>query len=170
MVGMLFTGFLGLGPVVMAHNRYTRVALADATTFADFEARRSGRDRRLFTVGGGTLLAVAAASLVADLAFGVGEPFRWLATGLPGFGAVLVATASQTRTVEVTDAGLVVRRPVHADVHPWSAFDGYAVSADALVVSRRSSWRPDVRCDPEDVEDVAAAVEALGRFLPEKAG
>lgn len=73
-------------------------------------------------------------------------------------------------TVEVTDAGLVVRRPVHADVHPWSAFDGYAVSADALVVSRSSRWRFDVRCDPGDVEDVAAAVEALGRFLPEKAG
>lgn len=72
-----------------------------------------------------------------------------------------MAGAANPQTFRVTDAGLVVERPLQRRLRPWSAFAGYTLTDDALVVHLTAWWRPDHRCDRADIEDVDAVVTAL---------
>lgn len=69
------------------------------------------------------------------------------------------------RTFRVTDAGLVIEHPLQRQFRPWSAYMGYELTEDALVVQPAVWWRPAHRCDREDIEDVDAAVTVLDDTL-----
>lgn len=65
------------------------------------------------------------------------------------------------RTFRVTDAGLVIEHPLQRLFRPWSAFTGYELTGDALVIRSAAWWRPAHRCDRADIEDVRSTVAAL---------
>jgi len=71
------------------------------------------------------------------------------------------AGAANSRTFRVTDAGLVVERPLQRRFRPWAAISGYTLTDDALVVQQSAWWRLSHRCDRADIDDVDAVVTAL---------
>lgn len=167
MLGTIGGAFVGTGLAVAAHNRHAKAAVADAEEYARFDARRPERERTLVTsavvllMGGG--MAGFLASFVVEL-----EPLRWLFYLAIGGGTALTG-ANAERTVAVTDAGLLVGNPLHKRLRPWSAFESYSLTDDALVV-HRAEWSPwgvrDVRCDPAEVESLDAVADALAAVLP----
>ncbi len=160
MVTMLTGLLFGFPLVVMSQNRHAAAAVADATELARWEARWPPRWRR-FAVGAMVVgIASAVVAVVAQLALGTdwADPFYLLA-----FVWTPLASATTPRTVRVTDAGLVVERPLNRRFRPWEAFDGFSLTADALVVHPTAWWRPSLRSDRADIEDVDAVVTALER-------
>lgn len=148
-----------------SENRYVRAATVDATEYATFDARLPGRVRDLSRLGGGVAVLVGAVGLALGAYVG-DEAVRVVGQSLVPLGAVAVAQADAERTFEVTDAGLVLRRPVNARLLAWEGFDGYDLTPDALVLRRASRLRLDVRCDRTDLDDPEAVVAALGQFVP----
>ena len=74
------------------------------------------------------------------------------------------------RTFRVTDAGLVIEHPLQRLFRPWSAFTGYEITDDALVIRSAACWRPAHRCDREDIEGFDTAVSALDEHLARRSG
>ncbi|WP_115862789.1 hypothetical protein [Halorussus litoreus] len=170
MLGMLAGAFAGLGLAVAARNRHAKAVLATAEEYARFTARGPERDRRLVTWSVALLMGAGAVGFLATLVVGRLESSQWLFNLAIAAGAGLMGATAE-RTVAVTDAGLLVGNPVSKRVRPWSAFESYAMTDDAVVV-RRAGWSPwglrDVRRDPEEVEDPDAVAAALGRVLPRR--
>lgn len=164
-LGAVAGGVFGLGLAVMSENRRVRAATADAAEHATFDARLPKRVRDLSRLGGGVAVFIGAVGLALGAYVG-DEAVRVVGQTLVPLGAVAVAQASAERTFEVTDAGLVLRRPVNARLLAWEAFDGYDLTPDALVLRRGSRLRFDVRCDRGDLDDPEAVAAALGRFVP----
>ena len=158
MLGTIGGMFLGLILTGMSRNRHAAAVLTDAEEIAQWEARWPRRWRRI-AVGGAIVTGVAGlAGLVAQFAFDV----DW--TG--SFHAVWVvwapaAGAANPRTFRVTDAGLVVERPLQRRFRPWAAISGYTLTDDALVVQQSAWWRLSYRCDRADIENVDTVVTAL---------
>lgn len=170
MLAALAGVFVGMGLAVAARNRHAKAVVSAAEEYARFEARGPERDRRVakWTVGllmVGGMVGFAASVLVPEL-----EAFRWLFNFAIAAGAGLTGALAE-RTVAVTDAGLLTGNPVAKRVRPWSAFESYEVTDDAVVV-RRAGWSAwglrDVRRDRADVADVEAVEAALGRALPRR--
>jgi uncharacterized protein (DUF983 family) len=168
--GAIMGMLVGLGLVVAARNRYSKAVLAGAEEYVRLTARGPERDRRIAKAGAAAaafVLGIAGflAAVVFDYA-----PFRWIANVLVPMAAGFVG-ATDERTLTVTDDGLVVKRALNRSVRPWSAYESYSVSEDALVVHRAgwSAWGVrDVRCDARDVEDVDDVETALATFLPRR--
>lgn len=71
------------------------------------------------------------------------------------------AGAANPRTFRVTDAGLVVERPLQRRFRPWAAISGYTLTDDVLVVQQSAWWRLSYRCGQANIYDVDAVVAAL---------
>lgn len=156
---------LGALLVAMSRTRHAAAELAGADEYARWEARSPRRWRR---VALGVVVAsfvVAALDIVAAIVFGVGwvlDLYYPLLLVLP-----LSVTLFNPRTIRVTDAGLVVENPVTRSLRSWSAVEDYTLTDTTLVVGFGAPWRPTLRCDRTDIEDVPAAVTALDRALAE---
>ena len=48
-----------------------------------------------------------------------------------------LAGAANPKTLCVTDAGLVVDRPMLYRIRPWTSFTGYSLGDEALVIHRK---------------------------------
>jgi len=91
-------------------------------------------------------------------------PTGWRPLGQLGFSLGLVTSvAARSRTYRVTSAGLAVDEPLRTRVVPWSAFEGWDRTDDAIVVRRPR--RVDVRVAADDLEDPDAVADALARYL-----
>lgn len=167
MLGALATVVVGFGLVCAAHNRHAKAVVAASTRCVEFSARGPERDRRFTNWAVGALMLGGMVGFAASAAFGL-EPVRWLFHVFIALGAGLMG-ASVERTFVVTDAGLRVGTPVHKRIRPWSAFEGYSLTDDALVVHRAgwSAWGlRDVRRDSDEIENVEAVAATLDEFLP----
>lgn len=172
LVGAVGFGFglvaclLGSLLVTMGRNRLV-AATVDTDESGDVAAEwTAGWPRRARL---GLLLVVfAVATPVVGLAV---WRFGWQALmSLPALGVTTILVASVLageRTYRVTPAGLEQRRETRFAVSrrltPWSAFEGYTLTEDTLVVHRRSLGL-DVRCSRWDVSiadsDVVTALDA----------
>lgn len=160
--GSVAGAFLGLILVGMSHSRHADAALADVDELAVWEARWPQRWRR---VGGGVAVAAFAVStvgLLAALAFESrwGRRLYYLL-----FVGVVGMNVWNSRTFRATDAGLVVERPLQRRLRPWADYAGYELTDDAILIRPTDWWRPTLRCDRADVDDVDAVVSALEATL-----
>lgn len=159
MLGAAGGVLLGLVVVSMSRMRYADAATRDGTELAAWEARWPERWRQAAIAVVLAAFVVGVAGIVAESRFGVegaGAAY-WLAL----FAVPLAAPTTAPRTLRATDAGLVVERPHQRRFRPWTAFSGYELTGDALVVRTAAWWRPAHRCDRADVEDVDGVVAAL---------
>jgi hypothetical protein len=162
MVTMITGVLFGLPFVVMSRTRHANAVTVDAAELAEWEARWPRRWRRLAV---GAMLLGLAGALVAIVAQVV---FRadWVDGGyLVAFLWTPLASAATPRTFRVTDAGVVVERPLHRRLLPWDAFAGYSMTEGALVLVPAAWWRPKLRSDRDDVADLDAVVSALDAKL-----
>lgn len=163
MVGTAGGALLGVLLVSMSRTRHANAALANAVERATWDARWPRRWRR---IGGGVSVAAFALSTVGILsAYVFDVEWGWNLYHLVFVGAVLMNVVNP-RTFRATDAGLVVERPLQRQFRPWSAYERFEFTDDALVVYPAAWWRPAHRCDLADVEDVDAARAALAEQLP----
>jgi hypothetical protein len=146
----------------MSRTRYADAALEETTQSVEWEARYPRRWRQLALVVGLGLLTVGVVQFAARALLGwdTGWGFYYLLY----FWIPLVVPANP-RTFGVTTAGLVVERPLQRQFRPWSAFTGYELTDDALVIRSAAWWRPAHRCDTADIEDRDSAVAALDECL-----
>jgi hypothetical protein len=149
---------LGLVLSTMSRNRYAAACLVGVERRVEWEARWPRRWRRASLVivvvtGGLGALGLLGRFVAALDALAVLVPLVYV---WPVFAGVY-----NPRTFAVTDVGLVVERPLVRRLRPWAAIEGYALTADAIVVRQRAWWRPALRSDRNDVADVDAVVAAL---------
>jgi len=169
-VGVVAGTISSVGLAVAARNRYADAVLADAETLVRFSAPAPERDARQLKRAAAGLLAVSVVGFGVSLAVEF-APLRWFFQLVAPMAGGLFGTTTERR-VAVTDAGLLVGNAVQRTVRPWSAFESYGVTDEAIVV-RRSGWSAwgllDVRRNPVEVEEVADPEEiaaALGEYLP----
>lgn len=159
----------GVGLAFAAHNRHAKAVIAESDRCVRFSARGPERDRRLAKWAVGALVLGGVVGLAGSVAFGL-ESTRWLFHLLVGAGAGLMG-ANAERTFVVADAGLRVGTPVHKRVRPWTAFESYSLTDDALVI-HRTGWSMgglrDVRRDPDEIENLPEVTATLDEFLPRR--
>jgi len=160
---------VGIGLVAAAHNRHAKAVLADAETLAEFTAPAPSRDRRIAKWAVVGLFAAGFLGFVGSLVLGF-DPLRWLFQMLVPLGAGLWGSTTD-RNVTISDAGLVAGNPVHRRFRPWSAFESYDATEEAIVI-RHSGWSAwglrDLRRDPEAIENPEAVAAALRECLPRR--
>jgi MFS family permease len=149
---------LGIVLVAMSRTRHADAVLEGATEVVEWEARWPRRWRRV--AGAVSVVTFAASAVGFVAAFGFGVEWGWRLYYLLFVGVVLMNLLNP-RTFRMTDAGLVIEHPLQRLFRPWSAFTGYELAADALVIRQAAWWRPTHRCDRGDVEDLDAVVTAL---------
>ncbi|WP_266083330.1 hypothetical protein [Haladaptatus caseinilyticus] len=162
MVTMIGGMFTGLPLVTMSRNRYTTAALAGTTEITAWEGRWPQRWRWIAI--GTMIIAIigGSAGIIAQVVFGVewaGDLYLLMVLWAP------LAGAANPRTFRVTDAGLVVDRPMLHRFRPWTGLTGYSLSDEALVIHRKGWWRQNLRCDRDDIEDVDAVTAALDTVI-----
>ncbi|USZ68964.1 hypothetical protein NGM10_04310 [Halorussus salilacus] len=169
LVGAIAGLFVGIGLVVAARNRRAKAALAGSEKLATFTAPAPERDRRMVTRAVAGLFAVGILAVVGSAVLDF-PPLRWLFQVLVPAGPALYGSTT-SRRVTVSDAGLVVGNPVSKQFRPWTAYESYDVTDDALVL-RRAGWSlwglRDLRRDPADIEDPEAVAAALDELLPRR--
>lgn len=161
LVGM----FVGLVVTTMSRNRYAAACLTGADRIAEWEARWPRRWRR----------GAIAVMVVSAVLGGIGFLGRFVAVLEPAgilfplfyVWPVLVG-AVNPRIFVVTEAGLLMERPLVKRLRPWATIEGYSLTDDALVVRQQGWWRPALRSDREDVEDLDGVVDALEETLGER--
>lgn len=160
----LFAALAAFVVGVMVRTRYADAVTEDATEYADWRAGWPDPARRRLTVVAGGVVGLAILAFLAGLVTDDG----WLRTlgqvALP-FG-VVVLTLGQERDYVATDVGIEQRLPVARRLYPWAAFDGYARTEDAIVLTRPR--RVALRFAVADLEDPDAVEAACARFLPER--
>ncbi len=169
-VGAL-AGFLtSIGFVAASHNRHTKAMTADAEELVRFTAPAPNRDRRVVERVVAGLFVAGALGFAVGAAIGF-DPLRWLFQMLVPMAPGLWGSTTD-RNVVVSDAGVVTGNPAYKRFRPWSAFESYDVTDDAIVV-RRAGWSAwglrDLRRDPEAVDDSEEVAAALGKFFPLRA-
>jgi len=156
----------GLILVAMSRNRHAAAAVDGVPELAAWEARWPRWWRHASLGIAGLTLVAWVIGLVAEYGFGVDE-----AGALYFLMLVWIPLAgTNPRTFRVTETGLVVEYPLQHRFRPWSAYDGYELTDDALVVHHSAWWRPAHRCDRADVEDIGAATGALDTVLAPRNG
>jgi hypothetical protein len=154
-------GVLGFFLVLMSRTRHAKALVDEATVEATWDARWPRRRRYLAYALAGLALAAnlvtLAASVLTDWESGFG------AFGI-GIAAILL-TLGQERTYRVTAAGLERRHPAVRRLFPWRSFARVRTTDEAVVVERRAWWRPSIRCDRGDIDDVDAVVAALSAHV-----
>ncbi|WP_435158358.1 hypothetical protein [Haladaptatus sp. DFWS20] len=167
MVTMIGGMFTSLPLVTMSRNRYTTAALAGTTEITEWEGRWSQRWRQISY--GVMIIAIlgSSAGIIAQVMFRVewaGDLYLLMVLWAP------LAGAGNPRTFRVTDAGLVVERPMLHRFRPWTAFTGYSLNDEALVIHRKGWWRQNLRCDRDDIDNVDAVTAALDTVLADRTG
>ncbi|GAA0250348.1 hypothetical protein ACFFQF_32380 [Haladaptatus pallidirubidus] len=167
MVTMIGGMFTGLPLVTMSRNRYTTAALAGTTEITEWEGRWPQRWRWIAI--GAVIIAIlgSSAGIFAQLVFNVdwgGYLYAVMVLWSP------LAGVTNPRTFRVTDAGLVVDRPMLHRFRPWTAFTGYSLSDKALVIHRKGWWRQNLRCDRDDIDDIDAVTAALDTMMSDRTG
>ena len=161
----IVTTSLGSHLVLMARTRLANATVNDADVAVEWTSRWPHRARLRFMAG-----ALAVVGLLAGLAF---WQLGWRAvTTVPPFGVVLVIglrSLVSERTYRATSAGLEQRKEgrwfVPRRLIPWSRFDGFSVTDDAIVL-HRAFPHVDVRCRRYDLfNDDEAVVTVLEDYL-----
>ena len=164
MAGGMFTG---LPLVTMSRNRYTTAALADSTEIIEWEARWPKRWRWVSIGAMGIAIIGGTAGIIAQVVFGVdwaGDLYLLLVVWAP------LAGMTNPRTFRVTDVGLAVERPLQHRFRPWTAYDSYTITDEALVIHPTAWWRPKLRCDRSDIGDIDGAIAALDTVFADRTG
>jgi hypothetical protein len=78
---------------------------------------------------------------------------------------LVVGTAGRARTYRATDRGLEIQTPLARRLLPWDAFEGFADTGGAIVLTRSEPWYVDLRCGLADLEDPDAVRDALATYL-----
>ena len=156
--------FLGLVLIALSRSRYATAVLAASEEFTRWEARWPRRWRYLSVAGMVVAMVVGGVGIVVQFVFGVdwgGSLYYLLFIWTPLAGAV------NPRTFRVTAAGLVVERSPLRRLQPWSAFEGYTLTTDALIIQTAAWWRPAYRSDREDIagDELDTVVASLDELL-----
>jgi len=149
---------LGIILVAMSHTRHANAALADVDDLAEWKARWPRRWRRV--AGGITIVAFTASTIGIIAAFALDAEWGWRLYYLLFVGVILVNLLNP-RIFRVTDSGLVIEHPLQRQFRPWSAYERYELTEEALVIRSVRWWRPAHRCDRGDIDDLDLAVTAL---------
>lgn len=168
MVAILGAGagtLLGLLFARMSRNRHTAARLVGAVTFGQWEARLPRRWRHTAIAIAAVVTAVGLGAIPLGYFYdtSVVGRFHWLL-----YVWAPLAGLTAPRTFRVTDAGLVRERPMVRRIRSWSSITGYTLTDDALVVHQSSWWRPAIRSDRSEVEDLDAVVAALDDALADR--
>lgn len=140
---------LGFLLIALSRSRYATAVLADSEEYAQWEARWPRHWRYLSVAGMVIAMAVGTVGIIVQFVFGIdwtGSLYYLLFVWTPLAGAV------NPRTFRVTAVGLVVERSPLRRLRPWSAFKGYTLSTDALIIQTAAWWRPAYRSDREDID------------------
>lgn len=155
----------GIMLVAMSRTRSANAALEDTVELVAWEARWPQRWRRI--AGGISVLAFTVSTVGIVSAFAFDSAWGWRLYYLMFVGIVLMNVLNP-RTFRVTDAGLVVEHPLQRNFRPWSAYEGYTLTDDALVIRSEAWWRPSHRCDREEIADVEAVKAALDEISTDR--
>lgn len=167
LLGMIPGLFLGLLLVGMSRTRHANVYLSDATDLAQWEAWFPRRRRRIVDAILVVGFLCVPAGIVAEELLG----YEWgFVLGQTAFTVALATSIGKPsgRTIRVSDAGITVENAITRRLRPWSAFEGYTRTDDALVVHTTAWWRPDVRSDTDKIEAIDQVTDALGSHLPSR--
>lgn len=157
---------LGIILVAMSRTRHANAALGNAVELVEWEARWPGRLRRAAGAIAIVSFTLSIFGLFAALVFD--SEWGWRLYYLL-FVGVLLMNVLNSRTFRVTDGGLVVEYPLQRHFRPWSAYSNFEVSDGSLVIRSAAWWRPNHRCDREDITNVDAIRSALNEVpLPER--
>lgn len=153
----LGSGALGIFLVAMSKTRRAKTLVDEAAVELSWDAGWPRRRRLVVYAVAGLALLADLATMLAALATGFESGFSTLGVGI----AALLVSFAQERTYRVTVAGLERRNSAVRQLFSWTSFAGVRTTDDALVVERRSPFRPDIRCALADIDDVEAVVTAL---------
>lgn len=151
---------LPIGGTVL-RNRRLRARATTVTEVTVGDSDDGGRDRQLIAglaVVGLAFVAAGAATLYAgDADAGaLGSTFGGLWT------AVLLLAHDESAEVAVTDEGLRIDRGFTR----WVDLEGYRVTDESVALVRSQWYLPDRDFDRDAIDDEAALLDALGRYLP----
>lgn len=150
--------FFGIALVAMSRTRHAAAAVADTTEQVAWEARWPARWRRL---AAGILIVTFGLGIAGIAAvFAFGREWGWSLCYI-FYAGIPFMNLLNPRRFGATATGLVVGNPVQRQFRAWSAFDGYERTDDTLVIRSGAWWRPALRCDVGDIENVDAVVGAL---------
>ncbi len=165
LLGMISGLFLGLLLTGMSRTRHANARLSDATDLAQWDAWFPQRRRRVVSA----ILVVGflciPAGIVAEELLG----YEWgFVLGQTAFTVALATSIGKPngRTIRVSDAGITVEHGIFRRLRPWSAFEGFTHTDDALVVHTTPWWRPAIRCDTGRIESIDQVTDALESHLP----
>lgn len=153
---------LGIVLVAMSRTRYADAVFEETTELTEWDARWPHRWRR---VGGAIAIGAFALSTIGILAaFIFDSEWGWRLYYLL-FVGVLSMNLLNERTFRLTDAGIIVEHPLQRLFRPWSAFESYELTDDALIIRSRTWWLPAHRCDRSEIDDVETILETLEVYL-----
>lgn len=166
LLGAVTGTLLGGVVVMMSRTRYANARLSDETDLAQWEGWLPRRRRRIVTAITGVGCLCVPVGLGAQELLG----YEWgFALGQMAFTSSLVVDIGRPngRTYRVTDAGMAVEHPFARRLRPWSAFTEYTLTADALLIHTAQWWRPTIRCDADEINEIDRVTDALGAQLSE---
>ena len=152
---------LGIILVAMSRTRHANAALNNAVELVEWEARWPRRWRRIGGAVSIVAFTVSILGLIAAVVFD--SEWGWRLYYLLFVGVVLMNVVNP-RTFRVTDGGLIVEHPLQRHCRPWTAYTNYTVSDEVLVIRTAAWWRPNHRCDRDDITDVDAVRSALNEI------
>lgn len=165
LLGLIAGTFLGLLLVGMSRTRYANARLSDVTDLAQWNAWFPRRRRRIVNA----ILVIGFLCIPAGIAAEELLGYEWgFALGQVVFTLTLVASIGKPygRTIRASDAGITVEHGIFRRFRPWSAFESYTLTDDALVVHTTPWWRPAMRCDTDRIEAIDQVTDALETHLP----
>ncbi|MFC6963443.1 hypothetical protein [Halocatena marina] len=158
-IGAISGLLAGVVLLMMSHRQYANSQLVGTEERARWEARRWPQRWRRIIIGT-TVIAniIGFAGIVLSTQFGI----EWAisAYALASLTIPLAIAATNTRTIRVMDAGLVVEDQLWRRFRPWSTFEHWALTDETLVVYS-TGWKPSLRCARADIEDSRAAATVL---------
>ncbi len=158
--GMLLGGLL----MMMSRTRYANAQLSDLTDAAQWEGWLPRRRRRIVNAVTVVGCLCVPAGIVAEELGG----YEWgFILGQMIFTVALVADRGRPhgRTYLVSEAGLVVEHAFSRRLRLWSSFTGYTRSEDVLYLHTAQWWRPTIRCDTDEINEIDRVTDALGTHL-----
>lgn len=154
---------LGLLLLVMARTRVVRARVADEETLAEWRAGWPRRERTWLRRLATASVALGVLSMAAGFWYRVGL-FVYVGQFAIPVGAVAAVRTEPVR-YRATAVGIEEIGPVYRRLYAWEALSEYTVDAERIVVGRRRPWRPALRWNRTEIEDVTALRRALSANL-----